>query len=226
MPEHAKMSGVRRAADTISQAGQWLLDLVYVPKCGLCGFTGTPAICTVCESSFEPYDDEIAVLGPSGPLDGVARRFHYRGRAEQAVTRLKYSRVTSLAEPMAAHIESFARALNLLNHDAFVPVPIHVSRRRYRGFNQSSLLCERLPRELVYPGLLKRIRATQPQAGLDPESRRKNLLGAFQADPQAAGKRIVLVDDVLTSGHTAIECAKVLKDAGAIEVVALAFAGG
>jgi ComF family protein len=118
------------------------------------------------------------------------------------------------------------RDLDLVDYDLFIPVPIHPSRRRFRGFNQSELLSERLPAERLRPDLLRRVRATLPQASLSPEQRRTNLKGAFSATAEVLGAHIVLIDDVLTSGTTALECAKALKEAGAREVVAVAFAGG
>ena len=203
-----------------------LLDLLYPPKCGLCGFLGERPICTVCEGEFERYDLELQERGRMEALNGIARLFHYRGRAAQAVQRLKYSRCTTLATPMAKQLADYAAGLSLLDFDLFIPVPIHASRRRLRGFNQSELLCEFLPKERMRPELIERIRATAPQVGLTDAQRMVNLKGAFRARSKVAGARVVLVDDVLTSGHTALECAKALKEAGAKEVAALAFAGG
>jgi ComF family protein len=104
-------------------------------------------------------------------------------------------------------------------------VSIHWSRLCRRGFNQAELLCDGLPRERLRPDLLRRIRATRPQAGLSREERLRNLAGAFRANGEAQGLRILLVDDVFTSGQTARECAGALLAAGATKVGILALCG-
>ena len=113
--------------------------------------------------------------------------------------------------------------LGLNEYDLIVPIPIHWSRRCVRGFNQAEVLCGSLSK--VDRDVLSRIRRTKPQVQLSREARMHNLIGAFRARDQVEGKTILLVDDVLTSGETARECAKALKQAGAKEIAALAFAG-
>jgi ComF family protein len=109
--------------------------------------------------------------------------------------------------------------------DVIVPVPLHWTRLFGRGFNQSRLLCQGLPPSLVRPAVLRRVRATKPQSSLSAEERLLTLNGAFRAQEAMAGKDVLLVDDVVTSGTTANECAKVLRAAGAKSVSLLAFAG-
>jgi ComF family protein len=112
--------------------------------------------------------------------------------------------------------------LGLLDYDLVVPVPIHWKRRCHRGFNQAELLCQRMP---AVSRSLRRIKSTRQQAGLKRDDRMTNLAGAFRASPEVAGKSVLLIDDVLTSGFTMRECAKTLRQAGAVRVAALAFAG-
>jgi len=119
-----------------------------------------------------------------------------------------------------------ARATEFPEIDFVVPVPIHWRRRCDRGFNQSELLCEEWPLERVSFDVLARIRATRPQVGLTLEERRNNLKGAFHASPSVAGKSVILIDDVYTSGGTVNECAKTLKQNGARWVGAYVFASG
>ncbi len=203
-----------------------LFELAYPLRCGICGVLGDGSICSICDADFHPVDDGLAPPAWRGELDGVARQFHYAGRAEQAVRRLKYARATALAAPMAARLARFAQGLGLDDADGIVPVPIHWTRRFHRGFNQSELLCQGLDSGRVQPHWLRRIRATRQQVGLSPDERRRNLAGAFRASPEVAGRSILLVDDVITSGHTIGECAKALAEAGAVRITALAFAGG
>ncbi|HWA82798.1 MAG TPA: phosphoribosyltransferase family protein, partial [Fimbriimonadaceae bacterium] len=102
--------------------------------------------------------------------------------------------------------------------------PIHWSRRCQRGFNQAELLADGLPR--TCRNALFRVKRTRPQARLSREERMHNLAGAFRASRAVVeGKSVLLIDDVLTSGQTARECAKALASAGATEIAVLAFAG-
>jgi len=202
-----------------------ILQLAFPSRCGLCGVLGDKPICAICEAGFVPGDTAVQTPDWRGALDGVARLFRYEGRSEQAVQRLKFSRATVLARPMSTKLFAFVEELGLDAADFIVPVPIHWSRRYHRGFNQSELLCESFPRESTKTKMLERIRATRPQVGLTPDERRQNLRNAFACRTNVAGKKILLVDDVITTGHTVGECAKTLKNAGALEVMAVAFAG-
>jgi competence protein ComFC len=195
-----------------------LLDWVYPAKCGLCDRLSPVAICAECRSEFEAIPRAGRPVVP--PVDYAFAVFSYRGRAGQAVRRLKMSRVTSLAKPMSELMREAALELKL-EADWTVPVPIHWSRRSWRGFNQAELLAESFPN--VHPVLLK-IRKTKPQVMLDSLNRGTNLIGAFSALPSVVGKSILLIDDVLTTGSTARYCATALKAAGAREVGLLAFA--
>lgn len=199
-----------------------LLDWLYPPKCAICGAIGQPAVCSSCISEFhlvEKRRNDIPNLISAHYL------FEYEGGAAEAVKRLKYGCITPLATPMAELIYKSANKLGLSETDLIVPVPIHWSRRFQRGFNQAELLCERLTAEIVIPQTLRRIRATRPQVGLSSEDRSRNIRNAFRASPAVSGKRVLLVDDVLTTGSTASECARTLLAAGAVQVRGLFFAG-
>lgn len=115
--------------------------------------------------------------------------------------------------------------------DMLVPVPLHFWRILKRRYNQAALIAADLGKEtmiLVIPDILQRIRATPPQGHKKAKDRRKNVKGAFRVSPrhlrELQGKRIVLIDDVLTTGSTVNECAKVLLEAGASSVHVLAVA--
>jgi len=204
----------------LRQLGTALLDAVFPRRCGLCGLLGPDALCDVCGADFVPLDTTPVRLS-GGPLDARLCAYRYRGRAAQAVRRLKYQRVTSLADPMARRLAEHARNFEA---DLLVPVPIHWSRLHYRGFNQSERLAEAVETVPLAPGALRRIRATRPQVGLDRAQRLGNLRGAFRASPEVEGTRVLLLDDVMTSGGTALECARALKEGGARSVMLLAFA--
>lgn len=184
----------------------------YPDQCGVCGLLGEPAICDNCWAEMDPLGDPAAL-------------YHYSRAAGEAVRRLKYFRCTGLAKPMADSLWERYRTSFAGYFDAVIPVPIHWTRRFLRGFNQAELLCESLPVGLVQPGWLQRVRATRKQVGLSMEQRFANLQGAFMAKPVVKGKRILLLDDVVTSGATFKTCREALREAGAEEVEILCFAG-
>lgn len=198
-----------------------VLDWVYPPKCPLCTRLSPQSPCEECRDAFEPISPQRSELFYEGGLSYRVILYRYSGRAAQSVRRLKYGRCTSLEPFMAGQIAEAIERLDL-DPDLIVPVPIHWSRRCERGFNQSELLCSGLESS---PNVLRRVRRTRPQATLSPEERNKNLKGAFEASADVSGQRVLLVDDVLTSGHTARECAAALLAAGAREVGVLAFCG-
>ena len=204
---------------------QLLKEIIYPSKCALCGQLGKDSICSVCFDAFSPLEKFIFRSHKGSPLDYWGSLYAYEGRAAQAIRKLKYSRITSLAKPLSELMFSGASQMDLLEVDAIVPIPIHWKRKFDRGFNQSELLCKQMPFSLVEPLLLKRTRATIPQVQLSHEARLHNLEGCFKAAQEVKGLSILLIDDVITSGGTANESAKTLKLAGAKKVGILSFAG-
>lgn len=192
------------------------LDWIYPPKCGLCARFGKDSICPLCYSEFIEQDQKIQFA--EGQVSEIAGLFKYETRAAQAVRRLKYSRITTLSDPLADLMKEGYDALGFDIFDVVVPIPIHWKRRAWRGFNQAEILSSKLPKEKVKPELLKRVRSTQPQARLSREQRSTNLIGAFQASPLVREKSVLLIDDVRTSGHTAEQCAIALLSQGATKV--------
>ena len=150
----------------------------------------------------------------------------YDGPLRELLHLLKYEAVRPVAGILGELLAQSIAAAGLANGDFIViPVPLHRSRRGQRGFNQAELLARAAIRKLgsnwrIQIGCLLRVRPTVSQTGLTRHQRRANLRGAFQLRnrAQVAGRDILLVDDVLTTGTTAAECARVLKRAGAHQV--------
>lgn len=164
---------------------------------------------------------------PEGSVEFARWVYPYRRPVSRMARQLKYRGVSCLAEWMAQQMTNLYLTERFPGADAIVPVPMHPSRRRRRGFNQAQLLAQGLSARVGIPvcGCLVRTRDTPQQARLSGDRRRKNLEGAFLSGPEAEGKRLLIVDDVLTTGATVTECALALKRAGAVSVSALAFAG-
>jgi len=163
---------------------------------------------------------------PSQTFDAVYSYGSYEGTLRKLVHLFKYTGVRPLARPFG---ELLARALPRdQRFDLIVPMPLHWFKRWQRGFNQADLLAQEIGRKWQVPvrNVVRRRKATSSQAGLSNAKRRANVQGAFRvARGQALnGLRVLLVDDVLTTGATASACARALKRAGAAHVSLLALA--
>jgi ComF family protein len=154
----------------------------------------------------------------------------FAGVAKTLVEKLKYSGRTEYAPVMARRMADVLRAeFPASELDALVPVPLHPTRQRERGFNQSCVLAEWIGREVglpVHERLLRRVRVTQSQTRLSRRERACNIQEAFAAGAleYVSERSLVLVDDVCTTGATLNECARVLKQAGARRIYCLTFA--
>lgn len=150
------------------------------------------------------------------------------GPARRLVHRLKYSDRAELAAPMGAWMARAGQDI-LSEADVVAPVPLHVSRLWTRRFNQAAILAREVARQAgkpYEPALLERVKATRSQVGLSREQRAQNVQGAFRARAGAdvKGRRIALVDDVLTSGATANAASRALLRAGAAQIDFVVFA--
>ena len=151
----------------------------------------------------------------------------YEGTLRELIHLYKYGRIRTMARPLA---DLLAAALPLeQSFDAVTPVPLHWRKQWQRGFNQSELLARAVAcrRGIPLVPALRRLRYTQTQAGLSGTNRRRNVAAAFRCRSNArklAGRRVLLIDDVMTTGSTAAACARVLKQAGAAKVVLLTIA--
>ena len=162
-------------------------------------------------------------LGLSG-FDEVFSYGSYEGSLRKLIHAYKYGGVQPLAKRFGdLMIRSIPRERRF---DAIVAMPLHWRRRWDRGFNQAALLADEISRRWSVPVLraVRRARATSPQAGLTNAKRRANVRGVFKATRRLDGLRILLVDDVLTTGATAAACARALKRAGASRVAVAAVA--
>jgi ComF family protein len=145
---------------------------------------------------------------------------------KMVLQRYKYSRDVSLARPLGALLAERA-PLPIGDYDVLMPVPLHIDRLRWRGFNQALLLAHRLAGGVAVDAMsLQRVRPTVPQVELTETERRRNVAGAFRvARPdRVRGRRILLVDDVYTTGATVDECSRALLRAAAraVDVLVLA----
>jgi ComF family protein len=161
-------------------------------------------------------------------IDGIRSPFRFEGAIREAVHRLKYSNLRAIAPDLARFLLDYLES-KPLDADIIVPVPLHKKRLRVRGYNQSALLATELGKLAGLPvkeTVLVRERYALPQARTNSvEERRANVIGVFTCRGQGMkGKRVLLVDDVATSGATMNACATALKTGGVAAVWGLALA--
>lgn len=148
----------------------------------------------------------------------------YDDATSKAIQKFKYNMDTTYSKALGLIISSYS---DLKSFDMVIPVPLHIKRLRERGFNQSLLLARAVGKRhriTVDPFALKRTRWTVPQVNLSGKERKLNVKGAFEVQKDVKGKRVLLVDDVYTTGATVRECSKVLKKSGAKDVCVLTLA--
>jgi ComF family protein len=170
-----------------------------------------PEICTACQQA-QPEFTRAAACGA------------YDGELRELIHLLKYEQVTPAAKFLGQMLAQAIRKLDIAAGPVLVvPVPLHRAKRRQRGFNQAELIAHAalrngvLPKARITNNILERTRPTVSQIGLTRSKRAENVRGAFRVKHlnQVAGQNILLIDDVLTTGTTANECARILKKAGA-----------
>jgi ComF family protein len=188
------------------------ISTIKTPLCLICGIpfigAGADHVCGSCCRVIPGFDSARAALGYEGPGKELIHAFKYRNK-------------THLRRPLGIlMIQELSEYICTGSHDLVMPVPLHRKKLASRGFNQALLLGEIISRRCSVPldrHNLRRIRWTEPQVNLTSADRRTNVKGAFSVhEPsQIIGCRVLLVDDVLTTGSTVEECARILKAAGA-----------
>ena len=190
-----------------------------------------PARCPVCAVAYRAPTPSLhhceSCLRHQPPFTRVHAVGPYAGTLQEAVQRFKYRGQLSLERPLGILLGETVLKGTTQHPDLVVPVPLHRNRLRDRGYNQALQLARQVGRQIkvpVAPDLLRRVRDTATQQGLDAAARKSNLRNAFAVARPLTGQRLLLVDDVLTTGTTARECAHVLLAAGAsgVEVAVLA----
>ena len=204
------------------------LDLLFPPKCPFCARVMDRAgICPKCEKEL-PWIEGKSVLREEGALRCAAPLW-YEELAREGILRFKFRGASASARALGEMLARCAAEELSGAFDTVTWVPVSKKRLRKRGFDQARLLAEEACRlwDTRPQALLVKIADNPPQSGLqEAAQRRANVLGVFEVMPGAAveGKRILLVDDICTSGATLKECVRVLTDAGAASVVCAALA--
>lgn len=221
------------------QVGRWIrsvVDFVLPPACTVCKRPGG-VICAECATTItwvygpachrcgSNTDSPVSACWSCRQkphlLSQIRTAVWFEGAIPELIHRLKYKEGFALAPLLSRYM---AEAWPDWDEpvDLIVPVPLHPDRYKKRGYNQSALLTQALSTRIPFPwdeGAIRRVRYTRPQVGLSAHERQNNLRGAFQADPaRIAGKHVLLIDDVFTTGSTLHEVAQATIAAGASRV--------
>ena len=203
-----------------------VLERRYTAACPDCWSTLTPITAPFCPRCGMPAP---AIEGPCGQCRTGANAFDlarsavfFNDTARELIHHFKYAARVSLARPISQILGQ-----SLQEHpfaaDFVIPVPLHRTRERNRGYNQARLIARGLPLRMDN-AIVRRRKNTLSQTGLSRSQRSDNLAGAFEVVSNITGKAVLLIDDVMTTGATMNEMAKVLKKAGARRVEVLTFA--
>ncbi len=219
---------------------QHALDTIFPPRCAACQKSGA-VLCPSCLATIHPITAPFCTrcqfplasgsicqhcIRTPPAFCGLRVVSRYEGVIRACIHKLKYEGQTRLAVPLGFLLAQ-AYTFYGLRADVIVPVPLHAERLRQRGYNQSQLLAQECARHIGVPlnaALLVKTRATPAQVGLSFQERILNVAGSFAASAPLHGQRIVLIDDVCTTGATLNACVEALRLAGAGEIWGLTLA--
>jgi len=216
-------------------------NLLYPPRCLVCGARGQSDLdlCTRCHACL-PFQAHACrrcaePIAPTAeavecprcmrnppPFESARAVLRYQPPADWLITQLKFHGRLSHARLLGGLLASAVSTDEAARVDCIIPMPLHRERLRRRGFNQAAEIARcaaaRLGLEVAFDAL-RRVRDTHAQSDLPARKRRANVRGAFEADTSVHDRRVALLDDVITTGHTAAEAARTLKRAGARAVL-------
>ena len=215
-----------------------LYHFIYPPACFACEKTlddDEHRICTDCLSTMHRlsvgdalYLEKRAELTARGNISGLASVFHFEkdGTLQDLIHHLKYSEMTAIGVELGKELGNvLSPMLGAVSITGIVPVPLHPLKLRERGYNQSEYICRGIRATTglpVVPNLLMRVRHTRTQTRLNTQERMENVAKAFELNSRFAslvpGSTFLIVDDIITTGATSNECARVLKHHGAEKI--------
>jgi len=218
------------------------MDFIFISECEICGKyleDSRVIVCKECLSKIERVDRfdierKFEEKFAGGFISKAFSCFHFEENTivQKLIHEMKYNNKRSIGKILGEILGSSIRdEHDFITADALLPVPLHKIRKRERGYNQSELIALGVSKVIgvkVIDDLLVRVRNTQTQTKLNLHERKENVKDAFKVKSKykdfVVGKKFIVVDDVITTGSTVIECAKVLKQNGAEKIYALSVA--
>lgn len=209
----------------------FILDLLYPPKCAFCGALleqPRALMCPSCQREL-PWLEGQGARRKMEFVSLCVSPLWYKDQVRQSIRRYKFSGRSGYCKTYGVLTAQCVRDHLEGRYDLVTWVPVSPRRKRERGYDQSLLLARETARHLGQEAVptLKKIRDNPPQSGISGDAeRRANVMGVYRAvnEPEVVGKRVLLIDDVVTTGQTLSECARTLRMAGAEDVVCAALA--
>ncbi len=210
-----------------------MLDLIYPPVCGICNKINPKYICENCEEKIEKYYiNQIIDYRKNKKMyyDYQIKILKYENIIRDKIIDYKFKEKTYLHKTFEKMIINNQKIYSFLKkYDIMIPVPIYITKRWARGYNQTELIAKGLSKKLnikLKSNVLKKIRNTKKQSSLTKTERKQNIKDAFIVinENDIADKKIILFDDIITTGSTLNECSKILRKANVKEVAILTIA--
>lgn len=210
-----------------------MLNLIYPPVCGICGKINKKYLCKRCEISLKPYTINKIVSCENNPkiyYNYQIKILKYDGIIRSKIIEYKFKEKAYLYKTLEKIILNEKKIYSFLKkYDIIIPIPLYRKRKWERGYNQTELIAKELAKDLkltLESKILKKIRDTKKQSTLTKTERTKNVKGAFDLNDIAKlkDKKVILFDDIYTTGSTLNECSKLLRKAEVKEISILTIA--
>lgn len=204
-----------------------IIEFIYPKTCGMCNKISNSYICNKCKLKLKNQVVANTVVYDGKYFDSITYLFRYEGEIREKLLEYKFKEKSYLYKFFAQIILNNCKFKN--NYDIILPVPIHKKRKAKRGYNQSSLIAREIANEIKIEygkNILIKNANNSPQSTLNKTQRIKNVLGIYSVKncEKIENKKVLLIDDICTTGSTVNECAKVLKQNGASRVDVLTIA--
>ena len=208
-----------------------VLDLLYPPVCGICGKIDQKELCPKCAIKLRNLEKARLYAYPHTHFEKHFYLFPYEGIIREKLIQYKFQGKSYLSTFFAKILQNHEKMSRLLEkYDIIIPVPMYSKKEKLRGYNQTALIAKEIAKayqNLIYDGKsLQKIKDTKMQSSLNKKQRKNNIKNAYNVTNQQKikDKKIVLLDDIYTTGATANECSKMLKQAGAKEILVVTIA--
>lgn len=206
------------------------LNLIYPNVCGVCGQISKDSLCRKCENQIKPYEINLIKKYKKKSMNESMHIFKYDGVIRQKIIQYKFLNKPYLYKTFSKIILKNKKVCGFLKkYDIIIPVPIHEKRKKDRGYNQTELIAKYISKQLniyIEKNALLKQKNTISQSELRKKERENNVKNAFiiKDSKRIENKKILLFDDIYTTGNTVKECCKVLKKAGAKQIGVLTIA--
>ena len=207
-----------------------ILDLIYPPVCGICNKINKKHLCKKCEIQIRKYEIYKISKEKQKYFDYQIKILRYENIIREKIIDYKFNEKSYMYKTFAKIVLNNEKIYRFLKkYDIMLCVPMHRKKKRQRGYNQAELIAKEIAKKLdikMQYGNLIKIKDTKKQSSLNKSERKENIKGAFEIKNAELvnNKKIILFDDIYTTGNTVNECSKILKKAGAKEIVILTLA--